>query len=98
MTQPSLLDSPYIDITAGKSHSPATSREANQKVAPRKQQDRDRILGYVRWNGTATLKDVVSILRMPVQTASARLSELKATGDLVLTGERRDGCSVVRVK
>ena len=98
MTQPSLLDSPYIDITAAKSHSPATSREANIRVAPRKAQDRDRILGYLRWSGTATLRDIESMLRMKTQTASARLSELKATGEIEVTGERREGCAVVRIK
>lgn len=97
MTQPSLLDSPYTDITANRSGSPVTSQLANKKVAPRKGEDRAKIKVYLRVNGKGTLKDIVRVLKIPVQTVSARLSELKATGEVEVTGERRDGCAVLRL-
>jgi predicted Rossmann fold nucleotide-binding protein DprA/Smf involved in DNA uptake len=98
--QSNLFTEPYIDITANRHRNSPTSREANKQVAPRKADDRQRILDLMKSrNGMTWLKSVVRQLDMPVQTASARLSELKATGqiEVVANGARIDGCAVVRL-
>lgn len=46
--------------------------------------------------GTSYLKEVVRELDIPIQTASARLADLKQQKLIEVIGDRREGCGVVR--
>ncbi len=98
--QASLFDrQAYVDITANYHGGNAESQAANVKAAPHKHVDRQRILEFMRRNGNETyVKEIIRELDMKHQTASARLSDLKADAQVVVTGEKREGCGVVRLR
>lgn len=85
------------DICIHRHKGNAESVAANERVAPFKDRDRERIY---RWflekaKGGATSKDVTRCLGIPYTTVSGRLSELKAAKWLRETGQRRDGAAVL---
>jgi len=84
------------DICRNRHRGDENSEIANAKVHSHKSLDRARILGYADFMGSygITLKEVCKALDLKVQTASARLAELKASTDLVAKGTRRDDCGV----
>lgn len=89
---------PLFDITARKHRGAETSREANLRT--NKREAFERIEKFIRTRPffESYLNEVVRETGMPVQTASARLSDLKAMGRIeVVKGERRENCGVVRL-
>lgn len=103
--EPRQLDrSPLPDICRNRHGGNAESELANLSIHSRKQIDRARILSYadVMGNFGITVKEVIKALDLKHQTASARMSELKAEKDLVPKADpniRRDGCGVfIRAK
>lgn len=59
-----------------------------------KRQTHERILA-VMGNRHMTSKELAAEMGVPLNCLSGRLSELRATGRLVATGERRDGAAVL---
>lgn len=86
------------DVCLRKHKGNAESVAANERVAPFKDRDRERIY---RWflekagSQGATSKEVTRCLGIPYTTVSGRLSELKAAKWLCETGQRRDGAAVL---
>ena len=99
-----LTPAPLPDICRNRHGGNENSELANLSIHSRKQIDRARILSYaeVMGNFGITVKEVIKALDLKHQTASARMSELKAEKDLVPKCDpniRRDGCGVfVRAK
>lgn len=94
-TQPQLdfTSAPIPDVCARKSRRAPESELANKEIHHRKSEDRTRIYLYILGRGSsgATSHEVERDLSIPLQTVSARMSELKY-GKLSLierTGERR---------
>lgn len=89
---------PPFDVTAGKHHGAETSREANLRTNKREAFERIEKFMRTRPFFESHLKEIVRETGMPVQTTSARLSDLKAMGRIeVVKGERRENCGVVRL-
>lgn len=86
------------DICANRHGGNAESVVANERIAPQKQRDRERIYDWFceKAKDGATGKDVSRCMNLGYTTVSARLSELKADGWLVDTGKRREGAAVLR--
>ena len=55
----------------------------------RRATQRRRILAYLRTCGDHTVDELTRLLRMPVQTVSARCAELRRTRQVRRTGARR---------
>ncbi len=88
----------YIDITSNYHNSNPASNAANVKVAPNKRAMKHHILALAKQHGGKTwVKQVIAELGFKHQTASARLTELKAAGMLVPTNERVEGCTVLEI-
>ncbi len=85
------------DVCARRHRGSAESVNANAAIGPHKGELRERILARLRFPGPATVKEISSDLNIHYTTVSARLSELKADRLIEKTGERREGCAVVRV-
>jgi hypothetical protein len=97
-SHPTLFD-PHPDIARGRHRGNAASEAANRKVEPKKADLRRMILSHLKWWPEGrTCKEVSAALSMGYTTASARLSEMKREGLVVVTGLRRDGAAVVRCK
>lgn len=84
------------DITARKHKNSPTSVEANKKAEPTKAVVREQIVNFGRGRNF-TSKEVAEYLNKPLHAISGRCAELKALKLIEETGERRDGCSVLRV-
>jgi predicted ArsR family transcriptional regulator len=81
------------DITANRHRNNPQSIAANQ--ATNKARDRKRILEHLETVKDATCEEVSIATGISYQTASGRMSELKAAG-LIVPGEKRkttSGCS-----
>jgi hypothetical protein len=93
-----IVDKVVPDICVNKHQGNAESEAANRKIDPAKVRDRQRIFGLALERGELgiTLKEAESRLGMLRNSVSGRLSELKALGMLVPTGEVRDGCAVLK--
>ena len=92
------VDRVVPDVTRRKHQGNPESEAANRKINPRKQEDRQRIFGMAVSRGDygITLKEVVAELGIPIQSASARLSELRHQLQMLRTnGERRLDCAVL---
>jgi hypothetical protein len=85
-----------FDICARKHKGNPESVAANPPSS-HKARDRQRIyeLALLRGDSGLTLKEVVATLGIQIQSASARISELKADHQLIATGSRRDKCAVL---
>jgi len=88
-----------VDITLRKHGGNSASNDANLRIAASKETMRSEIYKFAILNGTfgITLHEVVSHLKMPIQSASARLSELKRDGVLEPKGDERRGNAAVLV-
>src|SRR6185312_5524498 len=94
----SLFD--LVDVTLSKHGGDEMSNQANERIAATKETLRQEIYQFALASGDRgiTVKDVVKVLRIPIQTASARLSEMKRDGMLLVKQGpegRRDDCSVL---
>lgn len=97
-SHPTLFD-PQPDISRRRNRNNAASEAANRKIQPKKSDLRTAILKHLKWWPEGrTCKELSVALSMGYTTASARLSELKRDGLVVVTGLRRDGAAVVRCK
>lgn len=67
------------------------SNDAHRSVVKTKQLTRDRIVKWVGQRGSrgATCDEVEAVSSLPHQTVSARITEAKALGLLVPSGEKR---------
>lgn len=78
------------DITIGYHLGNAFSLEANEKAESAKDKDRARIVRLLDAHSAGlTCEEIESRLRMKHQTASARLTELKRDGVVIVSGRRR---------
>jgi len=84
------------DICQSRHRGNPESVAANERVDWFKKNDCLRIREYLKFWGPRTCKELEVEMRMKHQTASARLSELKADGWVVKTGKRREGAAEVR--
>lgn len=87
-----------FDVCARNHGGNEMSRAANLRT--NKEGDRAKILAFMaRRPGKRTyVKEVIRELGLQHQTASARLTDLKAEGSIeVVKGERKEGCGVVRL-
>lgn len=92
----SLFD--LVDVTLAKHGNNSASNDANVRVAASKGEIRRQIYEFALLspNYGITLSEVVRKLGIKVQTASARLSELRKDEYLVPKGEeRRENCQVL---
>src|SRR6185312_7296264 len=89
-TQPSLFD-----ICERKHGDNPESVAANQQIASHKRNLQAKVYELILSRKGTTLKEVVRLLDMPIQTASARIAELKAMGSIQSNGHRREGCAVL---
>lgn len=83
------------DITINRHKRNPESMAANPD-ATTKADFRDAIIAYAA-TGAFTLKDAMRHFGRPANEVSPRLSELKADGILEPTGDRREGCAVLRL-
>lgn len=79
------------DITAGRHGGNPESAEASASIDPDKARLRRLVVAYVRTCGEAgaTCDEVEEALGLAHQTASARITEAKALGELRRTDDRR---------
>jgi DNA-binding transcriptional MocR family regulator len=87
-----------VDITLSKHGGNELSNQANERIAATKETLRQEIYQFALASGDRgiTVKDVVKVLRIAINTAAPRLTELKRDGMLqVKEGSRRDDCSVL---
>lgn len=94
MTQPSLLD--HLDVCENRHRGSPESIAAHDRVVSTKREIHERILKAVKQRGSLTSHEIVRATGIPLQTVSARCSELKMVGKLIKTGERRNGAAVLR--
>lgn len=80
--------SEYSDITTNFNQGNLFSQQANVSVASDKSRLRKMVKNYIQSNGDATSDEVEAGLRLSHQTVSARFTELKARGEIELTGKR----------
>ena len=68
-----------------------TSRDAAIKARPKAPAHRTAILGYIMGRGTigATNEEISEALDLKIQTVCPRMKELRESGDLVWSGEKR---------
>jgi len=78
---------------------------SNQITAnPTLYRKRDEILEIVEvmmmceWVGGVTSKQIAKTLQRPLRCISGRISELLAAGVIERTGERWEGCAMLRLK
>jgi hypothetical protein len=86
------------DVCANKHKGAETSIAAHQRIAATSSELRQQIYSFALTSGERgiTVKDVVERLKIVINTAAPRLSEMKRDGLLQIKGnERRDGCAVL---
>ena len=99
MNQQTLFDTPPripADITARKHGGNAASIAANPTTEAKRAMHRQILAFFEMRNGRSWMKDVARELGKTPNEISGRLSELKASGHLIDTGEREEGCAVLR--
>lgn len=80
----------YIDPTAEFHGGNRESVEAHDSIRSAKQRLRKQVLDYIKAHPFGCTSDEVeAALGLSHQTVSARMTELKADGQIVPTGERR---------
>ncbi len=83
------------DICAGNHHDNPASRDAFDKLVPRLPNLQHQVLKYAAGKPRGfTVKGVVRDLHIVHQTASGRISELKAGELVAATTARRNGCFI----
>ena len=86
------------DITKNRHKGAEASVEANPD-AGKKIRDQRTILSFMKCRGGKSyLKEIVRGTGIAVQSASARISELKASGEVeAVKGERAEKCGVIQI-
>lgn len=94
-----LTSAPLPDICRNKHGGADTSEEANARIHSRKENDRQRVLRLAEARGSygCTVHEVAAAFGVSENCVSGRLSELKASGQLVLSGEKRNKARVLVV-
>lgn len=79
------------DITRNFHGGNRESTEAHRSIVSTKESLRRRVIAYVAGRGQvgATSDEIEVALGLPHQTVSARITEAKAGGELVKSGDRR---------
>jgi hypothetical protein len=79
------------DITRNFHGGNRESTDAHRSIVATKENLRRRVIAYVAGRGPdgATSDEVEAALGLPHQTVSARITEAKAGGELVKSGDRR---------
>lgn len=85
------------DICKRKSRGSDTSKEAHDRIRPHKEKVISKILDWAREVESLTSHDVAEHFGKSKNEISGRLSELVRDGILEKTGERRNGCHVLRI-
>ena len=87
-----------LDITATKHGGNSESRSAFQKSKHNAAEQRARVLELITQSGPAglSMKQVASAMSVQLNTISGRGSELRQSGAVEDTGERRSGSAVLR--
>lgn len=95
MQQPSLFTTGRVlkDATISRHKGNPASMDANKRT--NKTRDAQRILAFIRAKGKSWSKEIVRETGIPLQTVSARCSELKAAGFVIGIGERIEGCEII---
>jgi hypothetical protein len=93
MTQLALIRLPIgrtPDITARKHRGNAQSIQAHESIEPVKSSIRESVFDLIRKSGTKGMTAAeIADCGIPYQTASGRISELKAVGRVVNSGRTR---------
>lgn len=87
----------FDDVTAKRHGGNEASAEANKRAQWAKGYWRGRVILFAAERGAFTLKEICEAFDRPLNALSGRISELKRDGLLVDTGERRNGCAVLRL-
>ncbi len=99
MERPAITSS--ADISRRRHKGNAESNAVFQRVAEYLPQSRQRVLDFIREQGTngATAQECANALGLPIHKVSPRFSELKRDGQIVKIGVRNDGgvCVVVEL-
>jgi predicted ArsR family transcriptional regulator len=77
------------DVTFFKHGGNEFSAQANKSIKSSKEQLRHRIYQHIQKVGDATSEEIVEALDLPLQTVSARMSELKAIDRIKLVDRRK---------
>jgi predicted HTH transcriptional regulator len=86
------------DVCENRHRGNVESVLAHEKIVARKSKDYDVILKFYSEVGKATSHEVVAGTGIPLQTVSARLSELKRKlHRLKTTGQRKNGAAVLEM-
>lgn len=99
MNQPALFTlplTPIADVSMSRHKGNAESIAANPSQES-KRASHSRILAILA-TGNYTSKEICEQMGYgdKISLISGRISELKASGEVVKTGDRRDGCAVLR--
>jgi hypothetical protein len=86
-----LSSAPLPDVCRNKHGGNDESELANARVHSSKEADKKRVkdLAEARGDYGVTVHEVERALGMKIQTASARMADLKADGEIVWNGQRR---------
>jgi hypothetical protein len=83
------------DVTARKHHGNRASEAAHAKGSHQHASLREQIFEMIAHADGLTSKELGHRLGRPIHTFSGRLSQLKAEGRIVGTGEMREGAEVL---
>lgn len=86
-----------VDVCASRHLQNPASVAANP-TAERKSEMCRQILAFVDFKGGSYSKEIHEQTGIGYTTVSARLSDLKAAGQIYGTGERVRGCEIVKVR
>ena len=95
LAQLPLVFTSQSDPCAKRHKGNSESRAAFDSILPRLKGKRLQVLRTVCDLERATLKEIVDRSKLPIQTVSGRLAELKQGGMIYGTAEVRDGCRVL---
>jgi len=84
-----------FDVCANNHKGNPNSVDANRRT--NKENDILRIINFMRARKRTYVKEIIRELGLKHQTASARLSDLKANGIIRETGEKVERCGVVEL-
>ena len=86
------------DITIRRHKNNAASNDANVRANKTKPRDRMRVLDFaIRSGGRIYSKQVARALGVEIHQISGRISEMQAMGMFEDTGEREEGCRILRL-
>lgn len=80
---------PSEDITSGKHGGDPMSEAAHEANKPRRTEQEERVLAFVKERGPSTCEEIATGTGIPYQSASARCASLRKSGALYPTGRHR---------